>query len=137
MAGMAGSAIMGAREALSPVVPEHYPFYAIEVETLLALDEWKPHQTLLGEGKLINLTASKEASTNSEVIFLSHQWTSYKHPDPKGVQLDALKRVIRTLMAGETEVRTNSELENHYKVKLVTSGDEWKAKLPSALVWIE
>lgn len=68
---------------------------------------------------------------------VASQWTSYAHPDPSATQLQALKRVVRTLMAGETEVRTNAELEQHYNVKLVTTGAEWKQKLKKAVVWIE
>ena len=40
-------------------------------------------------------------------------------------------------MAGETEVRTNPELEQHYNVKYVTTGEQWKSKLKKAVVWID
>ena len=62
---------MGDRTALKPVVPEQYPFYAIPVEELLNLTQWVPHQKLLAQKKLVNLTDSPVAE--DEVIFVSHQ----------------------------------------------------------------
>ena len=91
-------ALMGKREALQPVVPEQvrvlpapwpasllfcflstdnvlpsncsqYPFYAIPVDELLGLAHWVPHQKLLAENKLVNLTKTPVA--DSEVIFIS------------------------------------------------------------------
>ena len=62
---------------------EAYGFYAIPVQTFLALDAWVPHQTLLAEGKLVEV---KAGDSDAEVIFCSHQWTSFDHPDPANEQ---------------------------------------------------
>jgi hypothetical protein len=122
------------RQPLAPVVPESYRFYALPVEALLKLEEWEPHQRLLGRGLLVDLT---EQPTDTEVIFISHQWTSFNHPDPTGTQLRALQNVLRKLMAGEMGVRTNCRLEGIYQVKLVTESGAWKRMLPGAYVWID
>ena len=129
--------MMGVRTPVQPIVPESYPFFALPVKHLLELTEWRAHQDLLAEGKLINMTVDAAFADGSEVLFVSHQWTSFQHPDPTGVQLAALQRVVKLLMEGNTEVRTNSDLENHYAAKLITKGDEWKARLPGAVVWVE
>ena len=33
-----------------------YPFFAIKITDLLALDKWRPHQDLLAEGKMVEMT---------------------------------------------------------------------------------
>ena len=48
----------------------------------VGLSKFLPHQVLLKQGKLVRYESSMKA-----VFFLSHQWTSYDHPDHTGVQL--------------------------------------------------
>ena len=55
-----------------------------------------------------------------KVIFVSHQWTSFSHPDPKNQQLKALQMTIRNLLSGKNTVRTNWALEMGYGIKKVT-----------------
>ncbi len=60
---------------------EEYPFYGISVPDFLALTEWLPHEALKASGKV------KQMGETDEVIFCSHQWCSFSHPDPAGNQL--------------------------------------------------
>ena len=57
-----------------------YPMYVIPVKTLLELQQWEPHQNLLAKGKLVEVTPEVDL----EIVFVSHQWTSFEHPDPTG-----------------------------------------------------
>ena len=127
----------GTRTPLAPVSPETYPFYAMRVKDLMELTEWLPHQKLLAAGKLINLGADPTAAKGREVIFVSHQWTAFDHPDPACSQLQALQRVLRKLLTGGLEVRTNGMLEAIYGIKVITPGTAWQAMLPEALIWID
>ena len=68
------------------VINAAYPMYGLKVKDLMAMDKWIPHQDLLASGKLHKL--SEDGS--DPVIFLSHQWCAFAHPDPKGEQLKAL-----------------------------------------------
>ena len=52
--GAAGGA--GTRTPMAPVSDERYPFYAMSVKEILALEDWRPHQHMLADGKLVNLT---------------------------------------------------------------------------------
>ena len=80
---------------------EEYPYYGISVPDFLALTEWLPHEALKASGK------AKQMGEADEVIFVSHQWCSFSHPDPAGNQLRALQTQIRTLMKGKTAVRSD------------------------------
>ena len=75
---------------------EEYPYYGISVPDFLELTEWLPHEALKASGKV------KQMGESDEVIFVSHQWTSFSHPDPAGNQLRALQTQIRTLSKGKT-----------------------------------
>lgn len=110
---------------------ERYPFYAIPVPELLELGEWKPHQTLLAEGKL------RECTEDEDVIFVSHQWLGFHHPDPKGEQLASLQLLLRRLPAGEIEVSSNSTLLTIYGLQMTTHAAEWQRRLPKMLIWLD
>ena len=114
-------------------VTHRYPMYAIAVPDLLKLEGWKPHQDLLKAGLLAEITVSMDV----EVLFVSHQWTSFSHPDPTGDQLKALQTVITKLLEGRTSVRSNAILEGIYNSKTVISGSEWMARLPNMYVWLD
>ena len=69
---------------------EEYPYYGISVPDFLNLTEWLPHEALKASGKV------RQMGEADEVIFVSHQWCSFSHPDPAGNQLRALQTQIRT-----------------------------------------
>ena len=108
-----------------------YPMYVIPVKTLLKLQQWEPHQNLLAKGKLVEVTPEVDL----EIVFVSHQWTSFEHPDPTGEQLARLQAVLRQLMAGQTSVMGNPQLQVIYSSKFETKGEQWAATLPKVCVW--
>lgn len=110
---------------------ERYPMYAIPVPTLLGLQKWRPHQDLLADGLL------KQCTEDDDVIFVSHQWLSFKHPDPQCEQLESLKKILRRLIAGELKVESNAILQTMYGQQLTTTRDEWKRRLPGMLIWFD
>ena len=110
-----------------------YPMYVIPVKTLLELQQWEPHQNLLAKGKLVEVTPEVDL----EIVFVSHQWTSFEHPDPTGEQLARLQAVLRQLMAGQTSVMGNPQLQVIYSSTFETKGEQWAATLPKVCVWFD
>ena len=110
-----------------------YPMYVLPVPALLELDSWLPHQELLEKGKLVEVTSSVDL----EIVFVSHQWTSFAHPDPSGEQLARLQAVLRELMAGQTSVSSNEQLQAIYRTADETTGAQWAAMLPKMCLWID
>ena len=124
---------------------DSYPLYCIPVSTFLGLGDkdwlgrrdhpsWVPHQEALEQGLLVEYD---EATMADLVIFISHQWTSWYHPDPKGDQLRALKFSIEKLLEGQTAVRSNPQLEMKYSRYINNTGAWWKQMLPKMFLWID
>ena len=63
-----------------------YPFCAISVPDLLKLEKWRPHQDLKADGLVVEMTV--DMLKDIDVIFVSHQWVAFDHPDPAGEQLE-------------------------------------------------
>ena len=103
---------------------EQYPYYGMPVATLLELKAWEPHQKLLAAGSV------RECTADDDVIFVSHQWLGFEHPDPKHDQLRALQRMIRRLLSGELTVESNATLQVLYGLQQTTTADEWARRLP-------
>ena len=74
-------------------------------------------QDLLADGKLHVISEDEEE--RGRVIFLSHQWCSFLHPDPEADQLKALQVVLKRLYDGEIKVRTDPKMEMSYGYKRV------------------
>ena len=110
---------------------EQYPYYGMPVATLLELKAWEPHQKLLAAGSV------RECTADDDVIFVSHQWLGFEHPDPKHDQLRALQRMIRRLLSGELTVESNATLQVLYGLQQTTTADEWARRLPKMLVWFD
>jgi hypothetical protein len=117
------------------VQEELYPMYVMRVRDLLQLDAWRPHQQLLSDGLLVRVT--EEVAKNATIVFVSHQWTSFSHPDPTGAQLLALQGALSKLLSGELTVRADSVLQLVYNYHRETGPAEWKQLLESGCVWLD
>ena len=123
----------GAFQTGGTAVAASYPMYGMKVRDLLAMEEWLPHQDLLAAGKLHVI--SEDEMNRNRVIFLSHQWCSFLHPDPKADQLKALQVVIKRLMDGEITVRSDPKLEMSYNFKRVDGKAEWNEFFEEGYIW--
>jgi hypothetical protein len=116
-------------------VKGNYPLYAMPVPTLLSLDRWVPHQDLRDAGKVVEMTP--ELLKQKDVIFVSHQWVAFGHPDPAGEQLRVLQRTISNLLNGKHVVESNSTLNTVYGTMERLTPEMWQARLPEMLVWFD
>jgi hypothetical protein len=75
-------------------MPYYAPVVAVPVAEVLALNEVRPYEEMLGAGG---------AEWNPELgplLFVSHQWTSYAEPDHSGKQLALLQAALRQVAEG-------------------------------------
>ena len=73
------------------------PFWVISVSRFLKLYEsgarrLERHAILKERGDLVNLQMTK---SHGPVIFVSHEWGSYRHPDPNGCLVHVLCKSLR------------------------------------------
>eukprot|EP00438_Fugacium_kawagutii_P028024 Skav236495 [mRNA] locus=scaffold1440:328390:330090:+ [translate_table: standard] len=84
---------MEAREEYAHVL--QFPMYVVKVSQLLQMrDAPESHTSLRQKGLLF------EWQPGMFVIFVSHQWLSNLHPDPKGYKLHVLQQCFRNVLDG-------------------------------------
>jgi hypothetical protein len=93
----------------------------------------EPHQDLLLRGDLVNYDDLPEGTV---VIFVSHEWLSWPHPDPKGVQMATLCQILQRLADGELDVEMHPMHQMIYKQKKTTTKKEWKEMFADDKVYI-
>eukprot|EP00930_Biecheleria_cincta_P003905 TRINITY_DN104812_c0_g1_i1.p1 TRINITY_DN104812_c0_g1~~TRINITY_DN104812_c0_g1_i1.p1 ORF type:complete len:735 (+),score=97.79 TRINITY_DN104812_c0_g1_i1:68-2206(+) len=116
------------------ILEEIYPMHVISVKDLMGLDSMQPHQDLVELGLVVPF----DDSMRGRVIFVSHEWLGWAHPDPHGRQFAVLKRVLTRLMNGEIK-----NVESHFMQKMAfnmstkTGSDEWKNAVPHMYIWLD
>ena len=109
--------------------------WLLPLHHFIGLSKMKPHQELLREGKLARFDSSMKA-----IFFLSHQWTSFDHPDPTGEQLRCMQRqVLKMLEGSAANVEVGFSDRTYLPGGASVSGAEWKRLLNAGhvFVWLD
>ena len=92
------------------------------------------HQDLLEKEGV--LTRFEDLPLGSFVMFLSHQWNGFEHPDPQGRQLQVFCKLMRELRDGvHANVSTDPYHVLLYGTKTTTDISEWQTLLSNTYVW--
>ena len=70
------------------------------VPKFLQMDQVEAHQDLLEKGWVI----SQDTVPDVTLMFISHQWLGYKHPDRHFQQLSVLQSAIKNAVAGKITI---------------------------------
>ena len=131
--------VLGKR--ISTATPVQHKMYLISLETLLMLYGSKSkyhvmevHQHLKSGGFLCPW---EDVPGDAEIVFVSHEWLSWAHPDPKGEQLRVLCCVLERLKKGELDTEMDPFHTILYKHKFTTKGKDWNAMLKRTYLWID
>jgi hypothetical protein len=129
---------------LSTATPVKYEMYLMSLTTMFTLfgdvEDRKMnmnlcHQDLLGQGKLIRY---EDLPLGAFVMFISHQWNGFNHPDPNGVQIECMVKTFRRLRDGTIDrVDTDPFHTIVYKTNDVTHRKEWMSLLSNAYVFYD
>ena len=93
------------------------------------------HQDLRERGELIRWI---DLSYDAHIIFFSHEWVGWSHPEPQGVQLKTFLDVMEKLHSGKiSRVEMTLFHTLMYKQNQVTTSETWKEMLETAYVWID
>ena len=78
------------------------------------------------------------SSYDAHIIFVSHEWVGWYHPDPHGIQLKTFLRVMARFKSGEFDhVEMSSVHRLMYKENYITRRDELMDLVSAAYVWID
>ena len=128
---------LGKRE--STATPLRHDMWLITLETVLMLygksgRVMDVHQELKREDFLVNW---RDTPSDAEIIFVSHEWLSWAHPDPDGDQLRVLCRVLERLRDGELDTEMDPMHTILYKHKFTTKAKDWQNMLKRTYLWVD
>ena len=75
---------------------QSFPMYVMKMETFMQMKKMRSFEDMLAEGLVFEWEPWM-----GRVWFMSHQWTSFSHPDPGSEQLDVAQQLMKTVMAGK------------------------------------
>ena len=110
-----------------------FPMWLIHVSDFLRLAELEPYHVLREAKKLVPWNPEMK-----RVIFLSHQWTSFSHPDPSLEQLRVVQRVLLRMMSGDMPATAPCFADAAYLPSGISiSTAEWTEIVSDAYIWME
>lgn len=112
---------------------QDYPMWVMPLDEFVKMDHLEPHQKLKAAGKLIKWTPD----LRRPVMFLSHQWLSFKHPDPQMVQVRTFQGLLQRLLTGVMDVSLCALHKCGFDQVPAIKGAHWKEMLPNAVVWMD
>jgi len=127
----------------STAIDMKFPMYLVPLNQLQRLyggkeprhERIEAHQELKRKGELIRW---EDLPIDAHIIFFSHEWVGWNHPDPHGIQLKTFLRVMKRLQSGEiSQVAINYFHAMVYKTNCVVRAEEWKEILSTVYVWID
>eukprot|EP00939_MAST-03C_sp_MAST-3C-sp1_P004862 g4862.t1 len=97
----------------------------------------EPHQVLKERGDLVtweDICDDEEAT----IIFVSHEWLAWDHPDKDSIQTHTLCEALSRLKEGKVDAVTMSQLHQlAYKENVKTTAKEWSRILKNVYLWFD
>lgn len=112
---------------------QDYPMWVMPLDEFLKMDHLEPHQKLKAAGKLMKWTPD----LRRPVLFLSHQWLSFRHPDPQMVQVRTFQGLLQRLMSGVMDISLCMLHKCGFDQVPSINGAHWQEVLPKAVVWMD
>ena len=91
------------RNTEKTVIPMQTEMWVMTARDFIELSRLERHQTMREQEKLIRWDASMR-----HIFFVSHQWTSFDHPDHTQQQLRTFQSLLRRMMNGTCPETTPS-----------------------------
>ena len=108
----------------------------VPASTFVSLGELRAYEDLRDEGKLIYRDSfSALAHGDDYIVFFSHQWTSFDHPDPANVQYPVM--VAALLKLAEEKEADNAVREGKTRASEAGDATEVVSILERMLVWVD
>ena len=114
-----------------------YPMYVISLADFLKRYNGTG-LALERQQSLRELGLVKKWDGSGEVLFISHEWTDFTHPDHSNIQVKELCLFLERLSTGAIDqVESSWEEQLNFRRKTVVKGKEWKARMANAWIWMD
>jgi len=136
------------RAASQQLLDANFPNLCMAMSNFQELSLMQPHESVL--------TSLLEPGDEMPMHFISHEWLSFKHPDPRGIQLKRMQQVFSRFDSGEQAdlfkeedydaflkgvSAGTSRAMSHIEVSISTrdfrSGTEFFNEVVSGFVWLD
>eukprot|EP00940_MAST-03C_sp_MAST-3C-sp2_P003512 g3512.t1 len=119
-----------------------YPMHLISAKLFLEIygqanmqGTLKAHQRHLEREDLIT---SDDLPLGSHIIFVSHEWLSYNHPDPKRTKTDVLCRILQRFIDGDIDRIDMDPFQSlFYKCNYSMTASEIQKMMSKTYLWID
>eukprot|EP00398_MALV-I-01_sp_L67-1_P000112 gene112-643_t len=118
-----------ARSSLLSLAGEQFPMHCVKIQDLLDFDKLPDHDTVKAMGKLV----VPGAADKRPILFVSHQWLGFTHPDPTNQQFEVLKGALRSLLSGR-DVYPDAFVKTHHGIPKKLN---FASLLQDCLVWLD
>ena len=110
------------------------PMWVMHVSDFVQLSRLEPHQKMLAERKITKYDPSMR-----HVFFVSHQWTSWDHPDHTGQQLRTFQALLRRMGAGRCSAAAPSFADAAlFDASATISTAQWQEMVAAdAYIWMD
>lgn len=114
-----------------------YPMYVISVKDFIERYSGTGRQ-LERQQVLREAGIAKKWNGSGEVLFVSHEWTDFAHPDHSGIQLKELVIFLERLSSGKiAKVESSWEEQINFRRKTIVEAAEWKERMATAWIWLD
>ena len=122
----------------------YFPCYVMDLEIFFQTYEkessiFLPWRELRRQKLIHSISRKQEGGSRKNIIFVSHQWLERDHPDPRGVQLRSLYKVLLKLRRGEYgNITSNHSVCYEYEGwSMKMSKRSFQSFLQNSCLWID
>ena len=115
------------------MTPMAFDMWLLPTQDFLEMSTLRPHQELMREGKLQKYSPSMDA-----IFFISHQWTSFDHPDHSSHQLHTMQQLLRKMLRGKCPQTAPSFIDAAmFSTSVKITPSAWRKCASKSYVWID
>ena len=121
------------RRGHETAVSMEFGMWVMPTHEFLRLSEIRPHEELRDEGKLMRVDDSVK-----RIFYVSHEWTSLRHPDHSMSQLHTFQSILLRMISGalpETSPTFVDAIRLPPNIKITSS--QWKGLVEDSFIWMD
>jgi ankyrin repeat protein len=119
-------------------VRRQFPMWLLPVREALKLSCFTTFEDLHKEGKIIEYSDQFVLEHGAaSVLFVTHTWLGYRHPDPTGVKWKLLHSLLSRMCQGKVDISAFWSAGLAYKSKMQIPAHRLKESMADGYVWVD